>query len=106
MKLSPEDQQLCDELDAIFDPPKPKPKPKVVTSEGRPIRDAVVTVAPEDPNARGGDRVVEVRREDFVTINFELYELQQAEKARHRRYLRELDPYRMNLYGPIDDDDD
>jgi hypothetical protein len=91
-------------LDAVLGISKPKPaKPKVVTSDGRSIRDAVVRVAPEDPNARGGDRVVEVRREDFVTINFELYELQQAEKAAHRRYLRELDPCRLGLYGSLDE---
>jgi hypothetical protein len=94
-------------LDAVLGISKPKPaKPKVVTSDGRSIRDAVVTVAPEDPNARGGDRRVEVRRDDFVTINFELYELQQAEKAREREYRRQLDPCRLGLYGPVDDDDE
>ena len=39
--------QLCAELDEIFQP-KPSPaKPKVVTSDGRAIRDAVVPLLPK-----------------------------------------------------------
>jgi hypothetical protein len=39
------------------------PKPKVVVSDGRVVREAVVTVAPEDINARyNTDRRLEVRR--------------------------------------------
>src|SRR5262245_15879352 len=94
------------EIRALLNPAKPS-KPKVVTSEGDVIRDAVVRVAPEDPNARGrDDRVVNVRRADWVTINFKEYERQQAEKAAYKRYLRELDPFRLGHWGPIDDDDD
>jgi len=87
--------------------PTPPPKPKVVTSNGDVIRDAVVKVAPEDPNAKGReDRVVAVKRADWVTVNIPAWERQQAEKARDRQRWRDLDPCRLGLYGPIDDDDD
>ena len=53
-------------------PKPPRPKPKVVTSNGTTIRNAVVRVAPEDPNAKArNDRIV------LVTIN-------QAEAERQR----------------------
>ena len=73
-------------------PPKPTPKtkPKVVTSDGRAIRDAVVRVAPEDPNAKDGDRIVQVRREGWVTINMGIYELQRAEDEAARQRDSEL----------------
>jgi len=90
---------------AILNPTKPS-KPKVVTSEGDVIRDAVVKVAPEDPNARSGDRVVNVRRADFVTINIAAWEEQQRWKAEDRRRRRELDPFRIGHWGPLDDNDD
>ena len=92
------------EIRALLNPTPPS-KPKVVTSEGDVIRDAVVKVAPEDPNARGGDRVVEVRRSDWVTINIPLWERQQAEKALDRKRWRELDPFRMGHWGSIDEDE-
>jgi hypothetical protein len=88
--------------------PKSKPppaKPKIVTSDGTTISDAVVRVAPEDPNARGNDRIVEVRRSDWVTINLVEYERQCADRAEEKRFRRQLDPYRLGLYGPIDDDE-
>lgn len=72
-------------------PPKPTPaKPKVVVSDGRAIRDAIVTVAPEDPNAKDGDRIVEVRREGWVTINMGIYALQRAEDEAARQRESEL----------------
>src|SRR5262245_61762278 len=97
------------EIRALLNP-KPKPKPKIVTSEGNIVRDAVVRVAPEDPNARGrDDRVVQVRRADWVTINIPAWERQQTDRARERaeqrRRMKELDPCRLGLYGPIDDDE-
>jgi hypothetical protein len=55
--------------------PTPPPKPKVVTSDGTTIRDAVVRVAPEDPNAKArNDRIV------LVTINQPEAERQRAEE--------------------------
>jgi len=94
------------EIRALLNPtPKPS-KPKVVTSEGDVIRDAVVRVAPEDPNAKGrDDRVVQVKRADWVTVNIPLWERQQAERARDRQRWRELDPFRLGHWGPIDEDD-
>jgi len=66
--------------------PKPKPKPKVVTTEDGVVSDADVRVSPADPNYRGSDEgVVRVRRSDFVTINMELWEAQQQQKAEDRR---------------------
>lgn len=92
MALTPERKA---EIRALLNPTKP-PKPKVVTSEGDVIRDAVVRVAPEDPNARGrDDRVVSVRRPDYVTINIAAWEEQQRWKAEDRRRRRELDPFRI-----------
>ena len=86
--------------------PKPKPKPKVVVSENGVVRDADVRVSPADPNYRENDGgVVRVRRSDFVTINMELYEAQQEAKREDRRIRRMLDPCRLGLYGPIDEDE-
>jgi hypothetical protein len=65
-------------LDKIWGPPRPKPKPKVVTSDAQVIRDAIVTVGPDDPNYKGSDEgVVKVRRSDFVTVRIDLWEEQQ-----------------------------
>jgi hypothetical protein len=76
--------------------PKPKPKPKVVTTEDGVVRDADVRVSPADPNYRGSNEgVVRVRREDFVTINMELYEAQQAAKREDRLRRRMIDPFRL-----------
>jgi hypothetical protein len=103
MALTPERKA---EIRALLNPTKP-PKPKVVTSEGDVIRDAVVRVAPEDPNARGrDDRVVNVRRADWVTINIAAWEEQQRWKAEDRRRRRELDPFRIGHWGPLDDNGD
>jgi hypothetical protein len=88
-----------EEVEAILDEiwgPRPKPKPKVVTSDGKEVRDALVQVAPKDPNYRkADDGVVQVRRSDFVTINMELWEAQQQAKREDRRRRREIDPFRL-----------
>ena len=82
------------------------PKPKAVVVEDQVIRDADVEVSKADRNYPEGGGVVRVRRPDYVTINFVEYERQQAEKAAYKRYLKDLDPCRLGLYGPIDDDED
>jgi hypothetical protein len=83
------------------------PKPKAVVVEDQVVRDANVEVSKADPNyPTGEDKVVHVRRADYVTINIPLWEEQQAEKRRYKRYLKELDPCRLGLYGPIDDEED
>jgi hypothetical protein len=87
--------------------PRPRPKPKVVVNEEEVVRDADVRVSPADPNYRESDEgVVRVRRSDFVRINFEVWEAQQRQKQEERRLRRALDPCRLGLYGPIDDDDE
>lgn len=83
------------------------PRPKVVTRDDLgTVRDADVHVSRTDPNtASGQDKVVEVRRPDYVTINIPEWERQQADKREERRWRRNLDPYRLGLYGPTDDDE-
>lgn len=94
------------EIRALLNPAPQPPRPKVVTSNGEVIRDAVVKVAPEDPNAKArNDRVVSVRRPDFVTINIAAWEEQQRWKAEDRQRRRDLDPFRIGHWGPIDDDE-
>src|SRR5262249_18407073 len=87
--------------------PRPRPEPKVVVNEEEVVRDADVRVSPADPNYRESDEgVVRVRRSDFVRINIEVWEAQQRQKREDRRLRRALDPCRLGLYGPIDDDDE
>ena len=87
--------------------PRPRPKPKVVVNEEEVVRDADVRVGPADPNYRESDEgMVRVRRNDFVRINVEVWEAQQRQKREDRRLRRALDPCRLGLYGPIDDDDE
>src|SRR5215469_9759132 len=87
--------------------PKPKPKPKAVVDDGEVVRDANVRVSPADPNYRGSDDgVVRVRRSDFVTVRIDLWEEQQAAKREERRHRRIIDPCRLGLYGPVDDEDE
>jgi hypothetical protein len=97
------------EIDAAVEEilgPKPLPKPKVVTRDDLgTVRDADVHVSRVDPNTSGDNRVIEVRRPDYVTINIPEWERQQAEKLEERRERRRLDPCRLGLYGPIDDDE-
>jgi hypothetical protein len=83
------------------------PKPKAVVVKDQVVRDANVEVSKADRNYPTSDEgVVRVRRPDYVTINFAEYERQQAEKAAYKRYLKDLDPCRLGLYGPLDDDED
>jgi hypothetical protein len=97
-------QKEWDELLAPFLPKKIPPRPKVVTSDGKVIRDAEVKVSPADirnmANSQNG--TVIVRRADFVTVNMAAYEQQQADKARDRAAQRARDPYRLGLYGKVD----
>jgi hypothetical protein len=94
-------------LDRIWGPAPPKPKPKAVTNDGEVIRDAIVRVSPSDPNySRSDDGVVTVKRRDFVTINMQAYEEQQRWKREARQERRQLDPCRLGLYGPTDDEDE
>jgi hypothetical protein len=97
--------QILRELEPILGPP-PVPKPKVVTrSDVGTIRDADVHVSRADPNAVDGQEMkVEVRRPDWVKINMAAYEAQRADEAADRRRDRELDPYKLGLYGPVDDE--
>jgi hypothetical protein len=102
------DAQLRAILTEIWGPPwKRKPKPKVVTNEGVEVRNATVKVSPDDPNYRRDDGgVVKVRRNDYVTINMSAWEEQQRQKKEDRRHRRRLDPARLGLYGPVDEDDE
>ena len=76
--------------------PKPKLKAKAVVSEGEVVRDADVRVSPADPNyPNSNEGTVRVRRSDFVTVNMDLYEAQQRQKAEDRRLRRSLDPFRL-----------
>jgi hypothetical protein len=88
--------------------PLPKVMPKVVTREDAgTIRDADVAVSRADKNYPNSDEgFVRVRRPDWVTIDIGKWEEQQAEKRRYKRYLKDLDPCRLGLYGPIDDEDE
>jgi hypothetical protein len=88
------------------------PKPKVVVREDLgTIRDADVPVSPADKNwpALDDEGFVRVRRPGYVTIDIPLWEKQQAEKRaekrRYKRFLKELDPCRLGLYGTIDEDE-
>jgi hypothetical protein len=92
-------------LDRILGP-MPIPKPKVVLRDDipEPVRDADVHVSRADANTKGVAKVVEVQRPDYVSINVAAWEQQQAWKREDRRRRRELDPYRLGLYGPLDDD--
>jgi hypothetical protein len=107
-----EEKKMTDaEVDAILDkiwgPAPPKPKPKAVTNDGEVIRDATVKVSPDDPNYKKDDGgVVKVKRNDFVRINMEVWEEQQRQRREDRRHRRRLDPARLGLYGPVDDDDE
>jgi hypothetical protein len=98
--------EIWAELDELLGP-LPKPKPKVVTREDAgTIRDADVAVSRADKNYPNSDEgIVRVRRPDFVTINIAAWEEQQRWKAEDRRRRRELDPFRIGHWGPLDDED-
>jgi hypothetical protein len=86
--------------------PPPPPKPKVVVNEAVVVRDADVKVGPDDPNyARSDEGVVRVRRSDWVTVRVDLWEEQQRQRREERRRRRELDPFRLGLWGSVDDED-
>jgi hypothetical protein len=86
-------------------PEKKEPPVKVVVEEGEVVRDALVRVAPSDPNfPKSQEGEVRVRRTDFVTVRIDLWEEQQRQKAEDRRHRRAIDPYRMGHWG--DDGDD
>ena len=84
------------------------PKPKAVVVEDQVVRDADVEVSKADKNCTSEDKVVRVRRPDYVTINMAEYERQRAEKAaerQRRKWEREylnLDPL---IWGYDEDED-
>jgi hypothetical protein len=88
--------------------PLPKVMPKVVTREDAgTIRDADVAVSRADKNYPNSDEgIVRVRRPEYVTINIAAWEEQQRWKAEDRRRRRELDPFRIGHWGPLDDNED
>jgi hypothetical protein len=93
-------------IEEIWGPPPPKPKPKVVVDEAEVIRNADVRVSPDDPNYRKSDEgMVRVRRSDFVTINMEVWEEQMKQKRIDRLRRKALDPARLGIWGPVDEDD-
>ena len=100
------DDEIMTILTEIWGPPRKPDKPKVVTSDGELVRDAQVKVSPADPNyAKSEDGMVKVRRKDFVTINMRAWEEQQAWKREDRLRRRALDPARLGIWGPLDEDD-
>jgi len=88
--------------------PLPKVMPKVVTREDAgTIRDADVAVSRADKNYPNSDEgFVRVRRPDYVTINIAAWEEQQRWKREDRQRRRELDPFRLGHWGPLDDNED
>jgi hypothetical protein len=68
-------------------------KPRLVADQGQIVGAAAVHLSPSDPNWR-----------QYVLIREGLAEAQRADREAYRRYLRELDPYRLGHWGPIDDD--
>jgi hypothetical protein len=81
-------------------------KPKVVVKDEEVVRDADPHVSRADPNyAESDDGVVRVRRNDFVRINIEAWEEQQRQKRAEKLHRRQLDPYRLGHWGPVDEDD-
>jgi hypothetical protein len=57
-----------------------------------------------DDGERPWNWFVRPKRSDQVTIRMDLYEQQMAERRAERRRRRELDPYRLGIWGPIDDE--
>jgi hypothetical protein len=82
-------------------------RPKVVASETEVVRDADVRVSRADPNyPKSQEGMIRVRRNDFVTIRMDLWEEQQRQKRGEKLHRRQLDPYRLGHWGPIDEDDE
>jgi bifunctional pyridoxal-dependent enzyme with beta-cystathionase and maltose regulon repressor activities len=62
------------------------PKPKTVVVKDQVVRDADVEVSKADKNyPTSEDKVVRVRRPDYVRIDMAAYERQRAEKAAERQ---------------------
>jgi hypothetical protein len=81
-------------------------KPKVVVKENQVVRDADPHVSRIDPNYPKSDEgVVRVRRNDWVTIRMDLWEEQQRQKRAEKLHRRQLDPYRLGHWGPVDEDE-
>jgi hypothetical protein len=70
---------------------------KLVSDQGQIVGRAAVHLSPSDPNWRGSNS-------QYVIVREDLAEAQRVEREAYRRYLRELDPCRLGLYGPVDDD--
>jgi hypothetical protein len=70
---------------------------KLVSDQGQIVGAAAVHLSPSDPNWRGSNS-------QYVIIREDLAEAQRVEREAYRRYLRELDPCKLGLYGPVDDD--
>ncbi len=103
--MTPERKAKIEATLAAILGPKPNPRPKVVASDGAVISEAAVVVSPADPNAGSADEagVVNVRRNDVVTICDDLALTQRAEADAAKRAARAADPYRLGLYGHVDD---
>jgi hypothetical protein len=85
------------------------PKPKAVVVEDQVVRDADVEVSRADKNSpMGDDKVVRVRRPDYVTINMAEYERQRNEKAaerQRRKWEREYNNLDPLIWGYDEDED-
>lgn len=65
---------------------------KLVSDQGRIVGAAAVHLSPSDPNWRGSNS-------QYVIIREDLAEAQRVEREAYRRYLHELDPYDIGIYG-------
>jgi hypothetical protein len=74
-----------------------RPKAKLVSDQGQIVGTAAVHLSPSDPNWRGSGS-------QYVIIREDLAEAQRADREAYPRYLREIDPFRLGHWGPIDDD--
>jgi|SRR6516162_5697760 len=107
MAVTPERKaELIAALEELIGP-RPMPKPKVVIRDDDIVRDADPHVSRADPNYVESEQgVVRVRRSDWVTVRVDLWEQQMRQKREERLRRRALDPCRLGLYGPIDDEDE
>jgi hypothetical protein len=107
MAVTPERKaELIAALEEVIGPRR-MPKPKVVTKDDDIVRDADPHVSRADPNYVESEQgVVRVRRSDWVTVRVDLWEEQMRQKREERLTRRALDPCRLGLYGPIDDEDE
>ena len=107
MAVTPERKaELIAALEELIGP-RPMPKPKVVIRDDDIVRDADPHVSRADSNYVESEQgVVRVRRSDWVTVRVDLWEQQMRQKREERLRRRALDPCRLGLYGPIDDEDE